>query len=213
MGVILLIGGGFTIANLFEETGVTNIVGNALGGVVPHLPLPVTVLMLVTAVTFMTELTSNTATALVMLPILEAVSYETLMHPMLLLVPVGMATSFAFTLPAATPPNSVVFATNRVSFSTFASTGIKIDFLAICIASFVGLGMVIVVFDALGPFLRGRARSTRSCASGWISREIIAAKEVSSQACVVEDADDLLCRLFNGTIVSYPAPIEIERID
>ena len=106
--MILLIGGGFTIANLFEETGVTNIVGNALGGVVPHLPLPVTVLMLVTAVTFMTELTSNTATALVMLPILEAVSYETLMHPMLLLVPVGMATSFAFTLPAATPPNSVV---------------------------------------------------------------------------------------------------------
>ena len=211
-GVIMLIGGGFTLANGFEETGVTNIVGGGLGEVVPHLPLVVTVLLLVTAVTFMTELTSNTATALVMLPILEAVSYETLIHPMLLLVPVGMATSFAFSLPAATPPNSVIFATSRVSFGTFASTGIKIDVLAICIASFVGLGMVIVVFDALGPFPE-KSCKINPVACQWLDIPgTVNGVEVSSQACVVEDSDELLCRLFNGTIVSYPAPIPIEEI-
>ena len=188
-------GGGFTLANGFEVTGVTNIVGGGLGEVVPHLPLVVTVMLLVTAVTFMTELTSNTATALVMLPILEAVSYETLIHPMLLLVPVGMATSFAFSLPAATPPNSVIFATSRVSFGTFASTGIKIDVLAICIASFVGLGMVIVVFDALGPFPE-KSCKINPVPCQWLEIPgTVNGVEVSSQACVVEDSDELLCRL------------------
>ena len=165
--------------------------------------------MLVTTVTFMTELTSNTATALVMLPILSAVSYETLIHPMLLLIPVGMATSFAFSLPAATPPNSVIFATGRVSFGTFASTGIKIDLLAICVASFVGFGMAIVVFDAMGPFPERSCRANPTECQ-WIDVPgTVAGREVSSQACVVVDSDDFFCRIANGTIVSYPPPIEI----
>ena len=76
-----------------------------------------------------------------------------------------------------------------------------------------GLGMVIVVFDALGPFPE-RSCKINPVVCQWLDIPgNINGKEVSSQACVVEDADDLLCRLFNGTIVSYPAPIEIERID
>lgn len=82
-GVLLLIGGGFSIAEGFGHTGLTNVIGDALGGIVPALPLPAIVLLLVTTVTFLTELTSNTATAMIMLPILAAVSYETLIHPML----------------------------------------------------------------------------------------------------------------------------------
>jgi hypothetical protein len=174
---------------------------------VPRLPLPLLVLMLVSVVTFLTELTSNTATALIMLPILGAVSYDTLVHPMLLLVPVGMATSFAFSLPAATPPNSVIFAQGRVGFSTFLRTGVKIDALAILIASFIGLGMAIVVFDALGPFPEASCVALpEECQ--WVDVPgVVAGREVSSQACVVKDPDERLCRLANGTVVNFPFAI------
>lgn len=125
-------------------------------------------------------------------------------HLCRLLIPVGMATSFAFSLPAATPPNSIIFATGRVSFTTFLRTGVKIDGLAICLASFLGLAMAIVVFDALGPFPELSCKATpEECQ--WVQVSgTVAGRDVSAQACIVKSVERRLCRIANGTVVEFP---------
>merc|ERR1712113_817156 len=82
-------------------------------------------------VCFLTEVTSNTATANIILPILAAVSSETLTHPLMIMLPATCACSFAFMLPSATPPNMVVFATKRVRIRDFIRAGFLLNLLSI----------------------------------------------------------------------------------
>jgi sodium-dependent dicarboxylate transporter 2/3/5 len=82
-------------------------------------------------ITFLTELTSNTATAEMFLPILAAVAVAVKLNPLLLMIPGTLSCSFAFMLPVATPPNAIVFGTDRLRISDMARTGLVLNLLGV----------------------------------------------------------------------------------
>ena len=83
--------------------------------------------------TFLTELTSNTATAEMLLPVLAALGVALEVDPRLLMIPGTIACSCAFMLPVATPPNAIVFATERVSIRTMARTGLILNLIGVAL--------------------------------------------------------------------------------
>lgn len=133
-GILLLFGGGFALAEGMRQSGVTLYLGNWLSGL-QGMPLWVMVLLVCTLLTFLTELTSNTATASILLPVLASAAVTLGYNPLLFMIPAALNTSFAFMLPVATPPNAIVFATGHVSMRQMASTGLALNFLGIAIVT------------------------------------------------------------------------------
>jgi sodium-dependent dicarboxylate transporter 2/3/5 len=135
-GMLLLFAGGICIANAFEASGLSQVLGNALAGAAS---IPLFPLMLITCllVTFMSELTSNTATATLILPVLAAGAKGAGIDPVLLMVPATMAASSGFMLPVSTAPNAIVYATGRMSMARMAKDGFALDFLFALIISTV----------------------------------------------------------------------------
>ena len=113
--IILLFGGGFALATGFIDSGLSMWFGHRLSGLSAVHPL-LLVAILCLMITFLTELTSNTATAEMFLPILAALGVAIQVNPLLLMVPATLSCSFAFMLPVATPPNAIVFGTDRRDF-------------------------------------------------------------------------------------------------
>ncbi len=132
--IILLFGGGFALAKGFVESGLSVWIGNQIS-VFANLPLFVLILIIVTIMIFLTEVTSNTATTQMLLPILAALSLSLKIHPLLLMIPATLAASMAFMLPVATPPNAIIFGTNRIKISTMAKTGLVLNIIGIIIVS------------------------------------------------------------------------------
>ena len=125
-GILLLFGSGFAIAHAFKGTGLSEYVG----GLLTHLHgLPVVVLLLVVAlgVTHLTELTSNTATTTILVPIAAATAIPLGVHPLLLMLPVTLAASCAFMLPVATPPNAIVFGSGKVRIGQMVRAGLILN--------------------------------------------------------------------------------------
>ena len=142
--VVLLIGGGFALAAAFQQTGLAQFIGGqfvAAGA----LPVFVLILLVCLALTFLTELTSNTATTEMILPILASVAVVTGTHPLMLMIPATMSASCAFMMPVATPPNAIVFGSNRLTIAEMARAGIILNLIgAVVIASIVyTLGLVV----------------------------------------------------------------------
>lgn len=133
-GILLLFGGGFALAEGMRQSGVTLYLGSWLTGL-QGLPLWVMVLLVCTLLTFLTELTSNTATASILLPVLASAAVTLGYNPLLFMIPAAMNTSFAFMLPVATPPNAIVFSTGHVSIRQMAVTGLALNFLGIAIVT------------------------------------------------------------------------------
>lgn len=130
--IILLFGGGFALASAFAESGLSRWVGEQLafaGGLHPH----VLMLAVAGAMSLMTELTSNTATTELMLPILAALCEGIRVHPLLLMVPATLACSYAFMLPVATPPNAIVFGSRRLTQGDMLRAGLLLNGAAILI--------------------------------------------------------------------------------
>ena len=105
-GVLILFGGGVAIALGFAESGLSQLVGQALVGL-STLPIVLVIVAICLAVSFLTEITSNTATTALLMPILAAGSVAAGIDPKLLMIPATISASFAFMLPAATGPNAV----------------------------------------------------------------------------------------------------------
>jgi solute carrier family 13 (sodium-dependent dicarboxylate transporter), member 2/3/5 len=127
-GLLILFGGGIAIARAFEESGLSRALGSALGGIAA-LPVPVMLLILALAVTFLTEVTSNTATATLLMPILAATAAGAGLEPALLMIPAALSASCAFMLPVATAPNAIAFGTERVPARLMAARGLWINLL------------------------------------------------------------------------------------
>lgn len=125
--ILILFGGGFALADGFKDTGLSAWLGEGLAGVAGGLPTAVVVLLTVLLVTFLTEVTSNTATATVLLPVIGSLAVALQLPQTLLMVPATLAASCAFMLPVATPPNAIVYGTGRVTLQEMARVGFWIN--------------------------------------------------------------------------------------
>ncbi|MEG8946864.1 SLC13 family permease [Rosettibacter firmus] len=134
--IILLFGGGFALAEGFVSSKLSELIGKQFISL-----KNIDVIFLIAAVcfvlTFLTELTSNTATAQILLPILAAISKELQINPLILMLPATLSVSFAFMLPVATPPNAIVFSSRRLKIIDMAKTGIFINFFGIIVVTFI----------------------------------------------------------------------------
>jgi sodium-dependent dicarboxylate transporter 2/3/5 len=144
-GILLLFGGGFALAAGFGKTGLDQWIGEQLTGVAA-LPFVGVVLVVCLAVTFLTELTSNTATTTMILPIIGATAVAASYHPLMLMVPATLSASFAFMLPVATPPNAIVYSSGWVSIPKMSRAGVVLNFLGAILVTTMVLLLVEKIF-------------------------------------------------------------------
>jgi sodium-dependent dicarboxylate transporter 2/3/5 len=135
-GILILLGSGFSIARAFEVSGLSEILGQTLSGLAV-LPLLVMIAGLCLVVTFMTELTSNTATTALLMPVLAAAAMAVGIEPILLMLPAALTASCAFMLPTATTPNTVAFSTGRFPIRRMAGEGIVLNLLGVVVVTAV----------------------------------------------------------------------------
>lgn len=133
-GVLLLFGGGLTLAGAVSRTGLAEWLGSSLHAV-GTLPLIVIVIMAATLIIFLTELTSNIATTATFLPVVGAIAIEAGYDPIVLAVPVTLAASCAFMLPVATPPNAIVFGSGMLTIPRMARAGLALNLIGIVLVS------------------------------------------------------------------------------
>ncbi len=135
-GVLILFGGGIALAGAFESCGLAAWVGHRLS-LLRTLPPLVFVVMVCLTITFLTEVTSNTAVASIFIPVLAAAGVAVGIHPLLLMIPGAISASCAFMLPVATPPNAIVFASGHVSIPQMARAGVLLNFLGVILVTLV----------------------------------------------------------------------------
>jgi len=126
-GVLLMFGAGITIAKAFFESGLAELIGVFLSGVIGGLPIYLVILMICLLVTFMTELNSNVATTTLVIPILAATAAATNLPPELLMIPATISASCAFMLPVATAPNAIAYATEKVTVKQMMREGLGLN--------------------------------------------------------------------------------------
>ena len=129
-GILLLFGGGFALAAGFRQSGLSQWVGTQLVGLktVPPVFMISSVSLLVT---FLTEMTSNTATTQVILPVLASLAHAIKINPLLLMLPATISASCAFMLPVATPPNAVVFGSGYVPIIKMVRAGLVLNLVGV----------------------------------------------------------------------------------
>ncbi|MCB1949968.1 MAG: SLC13/DASS family transporter [Burkholderiales bacterium] len=135
-GILILFAAGITIAQAFVESGLSRFVADTLAVLADMHPLMIIAAIALT-VTFLTEATSNTATAILLMPILAAAGIAADVDPALLMVPAAMSASCAFMLPVATPPNAIVFGTTHIPIATMAREGLVLNFIGALVITFV----------------------------------------------------------------------------
>lgn len=144
--IILLFGGGFALAKGFVVSGLAPYIGEQFSTLTDVNPF---LLMFVTAIsiTFLTELTSNTATTEMILPVLASISVAIGVNPLLLMITATFSASMAFMLPVATPPNAVVFASQRLNVSDMIKSGIILNLTGVFVITLVVYFIGTAVFD------------------------------------------------------------------
>ena len=144
-GVLLLFGGGLTIANGFEETGLAEWIGGLLSafqGVSIALVIGVIVVLTI----FLTEVTSNTATTAMLMPILASLAVGLSLHPYAVMIGAATAASFAFMLPVATPPNAIVFGSGYITIPQMAKTGAGLNLIGIVLITLLTLSWLPLIW-------------------------------------------------------------------
>ena len=136
--VLILFGGGLTLASAVTRTGLAEWLGSSLQ-TIGALPLFALVIVAATMIIFLTELTSNIATTATFLPVVGAIAIESGYDPIVLAVPVTLAASCAFMLPVATPPNAIVFGSGMLTIPKMVRAGIMLNIVGIFLVSIVAL--------------------------------------------------------------------------
>lgn len=132
--ILILFGGGFALAAGFKSSGLSEWLGGQLHNLSMLDPI-VLVLLIALTMSFLTELTSNTATTNMMLPIMASLAIAIHIHPWLLMIPTALACSYAFMLPVATPPNAIVFGSQQVSVQSMIRTGFILNIIAVLVVT------------------------------------------------------------------------------
>lgn len=149
--IVLLFGGGFALAGAIVHSGLADWIGQQMHGLAVLPPVVMTASVSVIMMG-LTELTSNTATTQMALPILAALAVALQRNPFFLMVPATLSASCAFMMPVATPPNAIVFGTGRLRIIEMARTGIILNLIAAV--------LITLLVHLAGPsFFGGPARS------------------------------------------------------
>jgi sodium-dependent dicarboxylate transporter 2/3/5 len=144
-GVLVLFGGGIAIAKAFEASELSKVVGQAVYGIQDWPPL-LLIGVLCLAVTFLSEFTSNTATAAILMPILGAAAKSNGMDPAALMFPATLANSLAFMMPVGTPPNAIAYGTGRVRIINMVRYGFVLNLIGVVIVTLVCWQLLPLVF-------------------------------------------------------------------
>lgn len=146
--IVLLFGGGFALAKGFQVTGLSVFIGNNFSSLAGMPPI-IMVVIICFGLTFLTELTSNTATTEMILPILASVAVAMQINPLLLMIPATISASCAFMMPVATPPNAIVFGSGRIKISEMARVGIVLNIIGVIIVTvmFYLIGTIVFSID------------------------------------------------------------------
>jgi len=136
--ILLLFGGGLTLASAVSKTGLAGWLGSGLAELGTW-PVAALVLAVAIMIIFLTELTSNVATTATFLPVVGAIAIEAGVDPILLAIPVTLAASCAFMLPVATPPNAIVFGSGLLTIPKMARAGFALNIIAIVLVTVVAL--------------------------------------------------------------------------
>ena len=143
--ILILLGGGLSLAGAIKTTGVAEFIGRAVSGF-QNIPVPVMVLLVGVIVIFATELSSNMATVATFIPIFAAVAVGFGVSPILLIIPTAIAASFAFMMPVATPPNAIIFASGEITIPQMCKAGFWLNL--------VGIGLImLLMYSVIIPMM------------------------------------------------------------
>ena len=140
-GILLLFGGGLSLAAAIRVNGVGEYIGHQLG-ILAGIPTVLLVMAVIALVIFLTELTSNTATTATFIPILAALAVVFDLHPFMLIVPAAIAASCAFMLPVATPPNAIVFGSGQVTIHQMIRAGLWLNLIGVALITVLAYTMM-----------------------------------------------------------------------
>ena len=146
-GILLLIGGGFALAQAFSSTGLSEFLGREFSQIVANWPAWLLVAATCFLLTFLTELTSNVATVATLVPVLAQTAIEIGLDPRVVMIPATIAASCAFMLPIATPPNAIVFGSGRIEMWQMVRYGIGLNLLGVVL---ITLAMFLLLVPQLG---------------------------------------------------------------
>ncbi len=135
-GVVMIVGGGYAVAEGFKVTGLAEWLGNQLVFINSY-PSIIVLIIVVAFIMFFTEVNSNTATANIFLPVLASLAVAGNTNPLLLMIPATIAASFSFMMPAGTGPNTVIFASERITISEMAKCGLWLKFITLAILTLI----------------------------------------------------------------------------
>ncbi len=147
-GILILFGGGLSLAAAVKANGVAEFIGNQAVGFGGRVPAIVLVLSVTATVIFLTELTSNTATTATLVPILAALAPGLGVDPYLLIVPAAIAASCAFMMPVATPPNAIVFGSGYLSIPQMCKAGLWLNLVGIVLITMLAFAVIVPFLGA-----------------------------------------------------------------
>jgi len=145
-GILLLFGGGLSLAAAVTSTGVDRFIGGSMTRF-EGFPVPILVLVVSVLVILLTEITSNTATTATFLPIIGAVGQGLGVNPLLFLIPLTLSASCAFMMPVATPPNAIVFGSGEITIGQMCKAGLWLNLIGLGLVMFV---VYVVAIPVLG---------------------------------------------------------------
>ncbi|MCE2510672.1 MAG: DASS family sodium-coupled anion symporter [Alphaproteobacteria bacterium] len=143
--VLILFGGGLSLASAISHTGLAAAIGQGLAGI-EALPTLLVIAGIVAVLIFLTELTSNTATTATFLPVVAGVAVGIGENPILLALPAAVAASCAFMMPVATPPNAIVFGSGKLTVPQMARTGFLLNLAGIVILTLFAYLVMVPIF-------------------------------------------------------------------
>ncbi|MCS3665257.1 sodium-dependent dicarboxylate transporter 2/3/5 [Salinibacter ruber] len=144
-GVLLLFGGGLSLASAISETGLAKWMGQGVS-TLEGSPVLLVLVCTVALIVMLTEITSNTATTAAFLPILGAVAVGLGQNPFLLAVPAALGASCAFMLPVATPPNAIVYGSDLLSIPEMSRVGLWLNALFIIVVTGLAYALMGIAF-------------------------------------------------------------------
>lgn len=134
--VLILFGGGLAIAQAFETSGLSEWIGEQLG-ILNGVPTAVVLFAGILLVLFLTEITSNTATATLIIPVFAVVGQSLGTDPMLLMMAAALGANFAFMLPVATPPNAIIYGTGKITIGEMVKVGFVLNIISAAVVTVV----------------------------------------------------------------------------